>query len=504
MLIDRNHRWRIVCLAVCLLFFISGCQMIDGIDVSKALTQSVNASSYEGEHLITVQFQNDGAAKPISLGKPDWTALNKAKLVLTHWKKQDKDHSSFEGKLVLGNGSEIGLRGWLTRGQILLQIEDTKAPIVFDIGDGLDSLISGFAGGGLLSGIPLGKSFQDATLTDSLLAFLIEHSPNPMRTSVRSVTERINGETLQLQNIHMELDGSEFNSFISKLIEGVLSDEQGLRMLAGQIVQAVFPSVGGVDLSLIYTEFTLTMVKQLLLSFKADLNKNDAQVSSMNTSKTSLQFNVMVDKNQYVRKLDWSLGLPLANGEGFNQLKLSGAHMMWNIGQPVQTEKILSSAGAIRMGTQLKWSALVSKIEPKSTAYDFVMNGLKVSRKSLSMEMRDNTGGDVNRPLPYINGNNFTVVPVRYVSEQLDADVKWNGETREVTIVNAWTGKQLVLQIGSSTAYVDGVAEDLGTQVELTNSTTYVPLRFIAERIFGAEVGFKQANGVSTVTIVKN
>jgi hypothetical protein len=502
--IDRNHRWRVLCLAVCLLILLSGCQMIGGLDVSKALTQSVNASSYEGEHLITVEFQNDGAAKPISIGKSDWTALNKAKLVLTHWKKQNKDLSSFDGKLILENGSEIGLRGWLTSGQILLQVEGAKAPVVFDIGDGLDSLISGFTGGNLLSGIPLGKSIQDSTLTDSLLAFLIQHTPNPKRTSVRSVTEQINGETLQLQSIHMKLDGSEFNSLISKLIESVLSDEQGLRMLVGQIVKGVFPSIGGVDLSPIYTEFTLSMVKQQLLSFKANLNDNDAQVSSMNNPKTSLQLNVMVDKDQYVRKLNWSIGLPFANGEGFNQLKLSGTNMMWNIGQPVRAEKVLSSEGAIRLGTQLKWPALVSKMEPKSPAYDFVMNGLKVSRKSLSMEMRDNTGGDVNRPLPYINGNNFTVVPVRYVSEQLDADVKWNGETREVTIVNAWTGKQLVLQIGSNIAYIDGVAEDIGTQVELTNSTTYVPLRFIAERIFGAEVGFKQANGVSTVTIVKN
>ncbi|HEY3367538.1 MAG TPA: stalk domain-containing protein [Symbiobacteriaceae bacterium] len=46
---------------------------------------------------------------------------------------------------------------------------------------------------------------------------------------------------------------------------------------------------------------------------------------------------------------------------------------------------------------------------------------------------------------PYIDTNSRTMVPVRFVSEQLGATVSWDGTARTVTIVAPWVGK--VVQI---------------------------------------------------------
>ncbi|MCD4712726.1 MAG: copper amine oxidase N-terminal domain-containing protein [Clostridiales bacterium] len=85
---------------------------------------------------------------------------------------------------------------------------------------------------------------------------------------------------------------------------------------------------------------------------------------------------------------------------------------------------------------------------------------------------------------PYIKGGR-TVVPVRAITEGLGAEVSFNPETFEVTIVKGDT--TIILSIGSNVALVNGETVELDSQSEITNSRTYVPIRFIAET-FGLTV----------------
>jgi predicted Rossmann fold nucleotide-binding protein DprA/Smf involved in DNA uptake len=83
---------------------------------------------------------------------------------------------------------------------------------------------------------------------------------------------------------------------------------------------------------------------------------------------------------------------------------------------------------------------------------------------------------------PYIS-NGSTLVPARFVVEKLDADIQWNGETQQVTVIDPFSHRKIVLAIGSNQATVDGKATTLETAAELTNSSTFVPVRFIAEAL---------------------
>lgn len=81
---------------------------------------------------------------------------------------------------------------------------------------------------------------------------------------------------------------------------------------------------------------------------------------------------------------------------------------------------------------------------------------------------------------PFIDkSSNRTLVPVRFVTEFLGGEVSWDGEKREVTI--QISGKEIKLQIGSSTAYVNGVAIKLDQPAIIKENRTFVPLRFVAE-----------------------
>ncbi|MDI3481179.1 MAG: hypothetical protein PWQ97_834 [Tepidanaerobacteraceae bacterium] len=96
---------------------------------------------------------------------------------------------------------------------------------------------------------------------------------------------------------------------------------------------------------------------------------------------------------------------------------------------------------------------------------------------------------------PYINKDSRTMVPVRFISESLDATVSWNQNTKTVSIKgkNKKDGSELaiLLKIGENKATVNGRTVIFDTRAELKNDRTMVPLRFVSE-VLGAKVTWDQ------------
>lgn len=80
---------------------------------------------------------------------------------------------------------------------------------------------------------------------------------------------------------------------------------------------------------------------------------------------------------------------------------------------------------------------------------------------------------------PFIDENNRTLVPVRFIAEKLGAKVDWNGETRTVSVDT--NSKSIKLVIDQKQATVNGNIVELDTKAIIKESRTFVPLRFIAE-----------------------
>lgn len=76
--------------------------------------------------------------------------------------------------------------------------------------------------------------------------------------------------------------------------------------------------------------------------------------------------------------------------------------------------------------------------------------------------------------------NDRTLVPVRAVFEAFDAECTWNNSERSVTVLGS---KNIILYIGSKTAYVDGAKKTLDTAPIIRNDRTLVPIRFISETL---------------------
>ena len=99
---------------------------------------------------------------------------------------------------------------------------------------------------------------------------------------------------------------------------------------------------------------------------------------------------------------------------------------------------------------------------------------------------------------PYIQAaTGRTMVPVRFVSEILGAEVAWNPQTQRVIITDG--DKEIVLTIDSNVVLVDGAVTTTDSAPDIVSGRTFVGLRFVSEAL-GAEVVYDEATGQITIT----
>ena len=100
---------------------------------------------------------------------------------------------------------------------------------------------------------------------------------------------------------------------------------------------------------------------------------------------------------------------------------------------------------------------------------------------------------------PYIDVEaNRTLVPLRFISENVGADVDWDPQTKQVTIIDA--GKEIILTIGSQEVLVGGEEQTIDcAPLILPPNRTFVPLRFVIETL-GAKVDYEPETKEITIT----
>lgn len=100
---------------------------------------------------------------------------------------------------------------------------------------------------------------------------------------------------------------------------------------------------------------------------------------------------------------------------------------------------------------------------------------------------------------PFIDSLTSRVyVPVRFVSEEMGAKVKWVNEDRKIVMEKA--DKKIAFVIGDKTVDVNGKNYTLEAAITIVNDRTMAPLRFISE-VLGAEVQWTASDDGGRVDI---
>ena len=102
---------------------------------------------------------------------------------------------------------------------------------------------------------------------------------------------------------------------------------------------------------------------------------------------------------------------------------------------------------------------------------------------------------------PFVDENERTLVPVRFVSEALNGTVGWDGDTKTAIITR---GTDVVsITIGQKSIKVNGISKELDTAAIIVEERTFVPLRFVSEAL-GEKVGWNDATNTANIGILED
>ncbi len=90
-------------------------------------------------------------------------------------------------------------------------------------------------------------------------------------------------------------------------------------------------------------------------------------------------------------------------------------------------------------------------------------------------------GGRINFPVAPVTRNDTTLVGFRAILEALGANVTWDDATQ--TAIAEKDGTIITMTIGSTTATVNGQAVEMLAAPELVSDSTLIPVRFISENL---------------------
>lgn len=144
---------------------------------------------------------------------------------------------------------------------------------------------------------------------------------------------------------------------------------------------------------------------------------------------------------------------------------------------------------------------LVKSTQAKFYEYMNISEGSSSEKKELIITIGSNiaklNGEEIILDMGYPQiVNNRTIVPVRFVSEVMGAEVLWEEATKKVTV--NYNGKCVEFYVGNNAYYVDGNEMSLDSPPVILNNRTYIPIRFLAE-----DIGFNVEYNNGVVSIKK-
>lgn len=98
---------------------------------------------------------------------------------------------------------------------------------------------------------------------------------------------------------------------------------------------------------------------------------------------------------------------------------------------------------------------------------------------------------------PFVDSNNRTQTPARFIAESLGATAAWDGQEKKATFTSG--NEVLILYIGDVNYTINGKVKQMDTTALLKDGRTYVPAKYVAEA-FGANVNWKSESRTVSVS----
>ncbi|WP_145415306.1 copper amine oxidase N-terminal domain-containing protein [Paenibacillus xylanexedens] len=506
----KLSQWMAVPL-VLLLVILTGCQAVGGVDVSQAMVNNTNVKSSETKQSMHINIEPDkqlATDEDLEMIK----RINSISLNIDHAKMKDANTASVKGSVSI-EGTKLPFHLSMDKSGMTIDVDGAQKPVYIS----LDTL-----GGAETMLLPidtkeLEKQLQE--LSPKVFTFVMKHLSNPKNISVTPVQEAVNGETLSLNKLHMEINGEELLAMVKPFLTSISKDEQGLKQLIGDLYDVLYPvfesymGLEGIEGEGMEDEEMTSilpkskeeavtsiyaMIKEgldsILANYDQELNnllKDTPELKTVFGPETKLNMDFFIDSKLDIRKQKMSLkvAVPASEDLPVRSVTVSADSELWNVGGAVTVDQVDASRGVMELTEgEVTPGQVLRNFDPNSFVYQLLKNEMKITTKSIFLYPEDEEFGA-------ITVKNTTFVPIRYLSEQLDAEVKWTKGSKQIVVIDDITGNEIVLTVDSPKATVAGQEV---TMVESAfvgkNGKTYVPLRFMAESL-GATIEKEQDTG---------
>lgn len=476
-----------------------------GVDVGKAMANGASIKSGESRQSMNIniepakEFATEKDLEMIEL-------INSISLDIDQAKMKDAKTASIKGTLSM-EGTKLPFHVSMNESQLVIDLDGAQKPLYMSLDTFQDAQALP-----MVDTKALEKQLEE--ISPKLFSFVLKHLSNPKNISVTPVQESVNGEALSLSKLHLEVSGEEMLAMVKPFLTSISKDEQGLKDLIGDLYDVFYPVLeavnevegGGDDtLNSIVPESKDEAVASLyaiikvgldsmLVNYDQELNNLLNETPEFKTvfgTETKLKLDFYLDSKLDIRKQNFELkvALPASEDLPVKSVTVSGDSEQWNIGGTVAVDEVDVSGGVMDlMKDDITPGQMLRNFDSNSLAYQLLKDEAGITSKSVVLFPDDEYAGA-------ITVKNTTFVPLRYVSEELDAEVKWTKGSNQIVVIDDITGDEIVLTVGSKKATVAGKEV---TMVESAyvgkDGKTYVPLRFVAESL-GATVDKEQETG---------
>lgn len=484
----KRIKWMSIPLAF-MLVVLAGCQSVGGLDISKALSQSAKPVSSESRQTLSVELIPAEGQLSVT-DKVAIELINSFSLNIEHAKVQNAQAVSMKGDVKFDDQKIPFLLSMDQQG-IGLQIEGARQPLYISQQQG----VPGLFGTDDLNAM----NEESQELTAKVGEFIFKHFPNPSVLSVKQGQTEVNGEKLNLTNLHTEIRGDEFFGLVKPFLTNAAQDEQGLKSLLEGYYDLLAPYMALVEeeaagvpdskqaaVDEIYTELKGAL-DEILASYDAEIKsllEEDPDVATIFGKDTVLKLDLYFDGKLNLRKqtMDLQVALPDSAELPISAVKVHNETEIWNIGTDVKVDRVDTSNGVLDFTEAAPTPGqILRNFEDVAPLYQFLDEYMSIGHKTVFIDTESDYYEVIKK-----EGTAF--IPLRFFADELDADIKWTQGSPKLMVTDDITGKEIVLEVGSSEAMVDGTPVQLKHPVFIhTNGSSYVPLRFMAEAL-GAEL----------------
>ncbi|MCJ8013194.1 copper amine oxidase N-terminal domain-containing protein [Paenibacillus sp. KQZ6P-2] len=492
-----------------LLVLLAGCQAVGGVDVSKAVLSTLDVKSSMSKQTLSLQLvPTDG-----KLSEDDRKViemLNSFSVTIDQAIMQDTNHASMEGSVQL-QGKKLPFHLAMDKKALTLSVEGMTQPVSIPLE--LEDMDLGVMGPNM-NNESLIQTYKD------VLGFLLKHAPNPSSISVTPVNEKVNGESLSLQKLHIDIRGDELVGLAKGFLTSVSKDKEGVKQLISRLYDTYYPILeayaGAPEETAAPSDAEkeknineavdelMGALNELLPDYDknvAELFKEAPELSEILGKNTVLSLDFMLDSKLNIRKqnMDLTVQIPAIEELPVKQVKVHSEAETWKVNEPVTIHAVDTSKGIWNVNPgEATPGEMLRHVDRQSDLYRFLKDDMNITHKSFMMYTEEDPSELYDSGYEPVVIKNTMMVPLKYVADELDAKVEWNNATKQITLTEDLTGSKIVLKMGSKQASINGVSETLALPVQNIDGYSYVPMRFITKAL-GAQGNWDKQEQIVTI-----